>query len=70
MHDCAYDKGSISYFYWMIFQLFAFFIFLNVFIAVIYEEFQNVNQVESTLEVLSLKKRDITAFLETWGAFN
>ena len=43
---------------------------MNVFIAVIYEEFQNVNQVESTLEVLSLKKRDISAFLDTWGKFN
>ena len=59
MHDCAFEKGIIAYCYWLIFQLFAFFIFLNVFIAVIYEEFQNVNQVESTLEVLSLKKRDI-----------
>lgn len=39
MHDCAYEKGLIAYFYWMIFQLLAFFIFLNVFIAVIYEEF-------------------------------
>lgn len=40
MHDCAYAKeGPITYFYWMLFQLFAFFIFLNVFIAVIYEEF-------------------------------
>ena len=55
MHDCVIEKGSIAYVYWMIFQLMAFFIFLNVFIAVIYEEFQNVNQVESTLEVLSLK---------------
>lgn len=43
MHDCVYDRGSIAYFYWMIFQLMSFFIFLNVFIAVIYEEFQNVN---------------------------
>ena len=67
MHDCAFSKGVIAYFYWLIFQLFAFFIFLNVFIAVIYEEFQNVNQVESTLEVLSLKKRDIQSFLDTWG---
>jgi len=54
----------------MTFQLAAFFIFLNVFIAVIYEEFKKVNQVESTLEVLSLKKRDIDSFLDTWGEFN
>jgi len=59
MHDCVDQRGGIAYFYWMTFQLATFFIFLNVFIAVIYEEFQNVHQVESTLEVLSLKKRDI-----------
>lgn len=29
-----------------------------------------MNQVESTLEVLSLKKRDIEHFLDTWGEFN
>lgn len=41
MHDCASakDNSIVTYFYWMLFQLFAFFIFLNVFIAVIYEEF-------------------------------
>lgn len=43
---------------------------MNVFIAVIYEEFQNVNQVESNLEVLSLKKRDIYTFLECWSKMN
>lgn len=39
MHDCVVHRGSIAYFYWMTFQLATFFIFLNVFIAVIYEEF-------------------------------
>ena len=43
---------------------------MNVFIAVIYEEYANVNQIENTLEVLSLKKRDIQSFLDTWGKFN
>ena len=70
MHDCAFDKGPIAYFYWIFFQLFAFFVFLNVFIAIIVEEFQNVNQVESTLEVIALKQRDINTFIATWGKFN
>jgi len=70
MHDCILAKGAIAYFFWVSFELAAFFIFVNVFIAVIYEEFKNVNQVESTLEVLSLKKRDIQSFLDTWGEFN
>ncbi len=39
MHDCAEEKGWIAYVYWMVFQMFDFFIFLNVFIAVIYDEF-------------------------------
>lgn len=39
MHDCAQEKGLFAYAYWMIFQYLAFFVFLNVFIAVIYEEF-------------------------------
>lgn len=39
MHDCLHEKGPFSYVYWITFQLAAFFIFLNVFIAVIYEEF-------------------------------
>jgi hypothetical protein len=69
MHDCSV-KGIASTIFWISFQLFSFFIFLNVFIAVIYEEFQNVNQVDSTLEVLSLKKRDIKTFLDTWKEFN
>lgn len=43
MHDCVAVKGIIATVYWVIFQIIAFFIFLNVFIAVIYEEFQNVN---------------------------
>lgn len=43
MHDCVYETGPIAYAYWMTFQLMAFFIFLNVFIAVIYEEYTNVN---------------------------
>lgn len=56
--------------FWLSFQLLTFFIFINVFVAVIYEEYQNVNQKESTLEILSLKKRDIQIFLDTWAEFN
>ena len=46
-----------------------FFIFLNVFIAVIYEEFMNVEQSDDTADVLALKRRDITSFLETWAKY-
>ena len=70
MHDTVAETALLSYIFWIGFQLTTFFIFMNVFIAVIYEEYANVNQVENTLEVLSLKRRDITAFLDTWSHFN
>ena len=46
------------------------FIFINVFIAVIYEEFKNVQHTNETSDVLSLKRRDISNFLSTWAQFN
>lgn len=70
MHDTVVETEFLSYLFWIGFQLVTFFIFMNVFIAVIYEEYANVNQVENTLEVLSLKKRDIQSFLDTWAQFN
>ena len=70
MHDTVTISATLSYFFWIGFQLVTFFIFMNVFIAVIYEEYANVNQVENTLEVLSLKKRDIQSFLNTWSEYN
>ena len=40
---------------------------MNVFIAVIYEEYSKVNQDDTAVDVLSLKEREIVLFLETWG---
>lgn len=40
MHDCG--DSILVYLFWVLYILIAFFIFLNVFIAVIYEEFMNV----------------------------
>jgi hypothetical protein len=47
-----------------------FFIFMNVFIAVIYEEFINVKETDETSNLLSLKKSDIENFVETWSRFD
>lgn len=41
MHDCK-DAGLMGYLFWVFFLLISSFIFVNVFIAVIYEEFKNV----------------------------
>lgn len=48
----------------------AFFIFMNVFIAVIYEEFINVKETDENSNLLSLKKSDIEAFVTTWAKFD
>jgi hypothetical protein len=47
-----------------------FFIFMNVFVAVIYEEFINVKETDESLNLLSLKKSDIEGFVETWSHFD
>lgn len=41
MHDCE-SAGIMGYLFWVFFLLISSFIFVNVFIAVIYEEFKNV----------------------------
>ena len=67
MHDCG--DSILVYAFWVTYILIAFFIFLNVFIAVIYEEFMNVQQSDDSTDVLSLKRRDINSFLDTWAHF-
>jgi len=42
MHDCQKDNGIVAVIYWLSFQLITFFIFMNVFIAVIYENFNDI----------------------------
>eukprot|EP00351_Strombidinopsis_sp_SopsisLIS2011_P005273 CAMPEP_0116878300 /NCGR_PEP_ID=MMETSP0463-20121206/10031_1 /TAXON_ID=181622 /ORGANISM="Strombidinopsis sp, Strain SopsisLIS2011" /LENGTH=176 /DNA_ID=CAMNT_0004526345 /DNA_START=2352 /DNA_END=2882 /DNA_ORIENTATION=- len=70
MHDCLIKVGFISEIFWFGFIFISFFIFLNVFIAVIYEEFETVKQNENRNDVLSLKKKDIKQFVNTWAKFN
>jgi hypothetical protein len=40
-----------------------------VFIAVIYENFNDVNASESESDVLSLRRKDIKGFINTWSVF-
>lgn len=42
---------------------------MNVFIAVIYENFNDVKASENENEVLSLKRRDLKNFVKTWSIF-
>jgi hypothetical protein len=70
MMECWDSVGAMSIFYWVIFTLIANFIFLNVFVAVICENFNDVKSSEDVNEVLSLKRKDIKAFINTWAYFN
>jgi hypothetical protein len=45
-----------------LYQLIAFFIFMNVFIAVIGESFNDNQATEDENDILALKKKDIKAF--------
>ena len=67
MHDTVAETAVLSYIFWMGFQLVTFFIFMNVFVAVIYEEYSKVNQDDTAVDVLSLKMREMVLFIDTWG---
>lgn len=62
MHECYYGYGGIAIGFWLLFQLVAFFIFMNVFIAVIGESFNDNQATEDENDILALKKKDIKAF--------
>ena len=62
MHECTTSEGIIAVFFWLLFQLIAFFIFMNVFIAVIGESFNDNQATEDENDILALKKKDIKAF--------
>ena len=70
MHDTESESGPIAIFFWLAFVLVAFFVFLNVFIAVIYENFNDIKSSEDANEVLSLKRKDIKSFIRAWALFN
>ena len=70
MHDCKDETGYFAVLYWIFFILIAYFVFMNVFIDVIYENFNDIKSSEDANEVLSLKRRDIKAFIDTWALFN
>lgn len=62
MHDCFEGEGMMAVIFWIAFQLMSFFIFMNVFIAVIGESFDDNQQTEDENDILALKKKDIKAF--------
>jgi cell division protein FtsB len=70
MIDCYNSNGIIAIFYWVMFVIITTFVFLNIFVAVIYEAFNDIKSSEDANEVLSLKRKDIKAFISTWAYFN
>ena len=48
--------------FWILFQLVAFLVFMNIFIAVIGESLGESEGAENENDILALKKKDIKAF--------
>lgn len=69
MHDCYYSAGPIAIVYWVLFNLIVKYVFLDVFLAVIYENFNDVKASENESDILSLRRKDIKAFINTWAIF-
>ena len=69
MHDYYAQNGIISYVYFVTFQFISHYILINVLVAVVYDSFNDVQASEDDNEVLSLKRKDIKAFVKTWAIF-
>jgi hypothetical protein len=63
MHDCLSEAGILSPLFWILFVFMAFFIFLNVFVAVIYENFNDIlSQDNVAEEKMKIKRKHIKEF--------
>lgn len=67
MIDCYKSTGIIAIVYWVMFVIITTFVFLNIFVAVIYEAFNDIKSSNDANEVLSLKLKDIKSFISTWA---
>ena len=70
MHECYEGAGVIALVFWLSFQIITFFIFMNVFVAVIYDSFNSIQSSEDKEDLHSFKKKDLKAFQNTWAKFN
>jgi hypothetical protein len=70
MHECYEDQGLVAIFFWLMFQVITFFIFMNVFVAVIGESFNDNQATEDEDDILAIKKKDIKNFQTTWAIYN
>ena len=70
MHDCRDDKGVLAMIFWVLFQLIAFLIFMNIFIAVIGESLGESEGDGNENDILALQKKDVKAFVNTWAKYN
>lgn len=70
MIDCYNSYGAFAIFYWIFYVILTHFVFINIFVAVVYEAFNDIKSSEDANEVLSLKRKDIKAFINTWAYFN
>lgn len=72
MHDTARKRPLLAHLYWVTFIFCGFFIYVNVLIAVIFEEYCNANYKGDDIDpsTITLKQKDIDAFLKTWAIYD
>ena len=68
MHDCYYVVGVPAVIYWLLFQIISRYIFLNIFVAVVFESLDEINANDNE-KYLTVKQSDITLFVEIWSKF-
>mmetsp|Transcript_48140 Transcript_48140/g.35330 ORF Transcript_48140/g.35330 Transcript_48140/m.35330 type:complete len:216 (+) Transcript_48140:245-892(+) len=70
MIESYYNVGAVALVYWVAFVIMTQFVFINIFVAVIYEAYNDIKSSEDKNEVLSLKRKDIKNFINAWAFFN
>jgi hypothetical protein len=72
MHDTNHIDSVLSPLFWIVYTFIGFFVYINVLIAVIFEEYGNASLQESANGELkkNLDNKDILAFLDTWAHFD
>jgi hypothetical protein len=66
MHDSYDQAGIASVIFWLLFQLITKYMIMNIFIAVIFDNFMEV-KAEDENDIFEIKKKDIFAFVDTWA---
>ena len=70
MHECFESTGIVAVFFWVVFQMVTFFVFMNIFIAVIYDSFISIQDEKGEDVSEQITRKDLKNFQNTWAYFN